>query len=261
MLIALASLNQAWEDKSVNLEYCREFFRKAKSYNAKLIIFPEMTLTGFSTSISEIAEEAKNSPTVESFRLLASEHEIGVIFGVVFKENERATNNAFLLGDAGELLGKYQKIHPFSFSGEDRYFDGGKEILSVNFEALRLGITICYDLRFPEVYSALGTNTDVIVNIANWPEKRIEHWFTLLRARAIENQIFIVGVNRIGADPNGHRYVKSSVVINPNGEALQPIHTEQELDIYEVDKSVVSDFRSCFSTTQDRNPDFYKSIL
>ena len=122
-------------------------------------------------------------------------------------------------------------------------------------------MTVCYDLRFPEIYSALATKTDIIVNIANWPEKRIEHWATLLRARAIENQIFIVGVNRIGSDPNNHNYVKSSVVINPNGEVLESIHTELELDIYEVDKAILTEFRSKFSTTQDRNPDFYKSIL
>jgi predicted amidohydrolase len=261
MLIALASLNQVWENKSANLQSCSELFRKAKSHEAKLIVFPEMTLTGFSTNIGVIAEEVKDSPTIESFRRLAREHEMGVMFGIVFKENERATNNAVLLGEGGKLIGKYQKIHPFSFSGEDRYFNEGKEILSVNFGPFNIGMTVCYDLRFPEIYSALGTKSDIIVNIANWPEKRIEHWFTLLRARAIENQVFIVGVNRIGSDPNSHNYVKSSVVVNPNGEVLKPIHTEEELDIYEVDKCTISNIRNNFSTTQDRNPDFYKSIL
>jgi predicted amidohydrolase len=261
MLIALASLNQAWEDKSVNLQSCRELFQKAKFHDAKLIIFPEMTLTGFSTNIGVIAEEAEDSPTVESFRMLAREYRIGVIFGIVFKQNDKATNNAVFLSEAGELIGTYQKVHPFSFSGEDQYFEAGKDILSVNFGVFRIGITVCYDLRFPEIYTALSTKADVIVNIANWPEKRIEHWFILLKARAIENQVFILGVNRIGSDPKSNNYIKSSIVVNPNGDVLKAILTEEELDIYEVDKLALSEIRSKFSTTQDRNPDFYRSIL
>ena len=133
--------------------------------------------------------------------------------------------------------------------------------MSVDFGLLKIGVTICYDLRFPEIYSALGAKSDLIVNIANWPTKRIEHWTTLLRARAIENQVYIAGVNRIGTDQNSLEYVKSSIAVNPNGEILKPIYSEKELDIYEIDKDVLSEFKTRFSTTQDRNPAFYKSIL
>ena len=261
MLIALASLNQYWEDKSANLLNCRELFYKAKSHNARVIIFPEMTLTGFSMNIGITAEEEETSPTVESFRRLSTEFGIGTIFGVVFRHNKKATNNAVFLDGTGKTIGKYQKVHPFSFSGEDKFFDAGKEILSVDFGLLKMGVTICYDLRFPEIYCALGVKSDLIVNIANWPAKRIEHWTTLLRARAIENQVYIAGVNRIGTDQNGLDYVKSSMVVNPNGEILEPIYAGEELDIYEVDKAALLEFKTRFSTTQDRNPAFYKSIL
>lgn len=261
MLIAIASLNQSWEDKTTNLISCKELFHKAQSHKAQLIIFPEMTLTGFSTNIEMTAEEPDASPTVESFSRLSNEFGIGGLFGVVFKQHEKAANNAIFLDKMGETIGKYQKIHPFSFSGEDKFFDAGKEILSVDFGQLKIGVTICYDLRFPEIYSALGVKSDLIVNIANWPAKRIEHWTTLLRARAIENQVFIAGVNRIGTDQNGLNYVKSSIIVNPNGDILKPIHTEEQLDIYEVDKAALTVFRTGFSTTHDRNPEFYKSIL
>ena len=261
MLIALASLNQIWEDKSANLLACKDLFNKAKLQNAQVIIFPEMTLTGFSMNIGLTAEEATASPTVASFSNLSNEFGIGVIFGVVFRQYEKSTNNAVFLDCSGEILGKYQKVHPFSFSGEDKYFDAGKDILSVSFGLLNIGVTICYDLRFPEIYSALGVKSDLIVNIANWPAKRIDHWTTLLTARAIENQVYIAGINRTGTDQNGLKYVKSSIVVNPNGEILKPIYTEEALDIYEVEKAGLTEFRRTFSTIQDRNPEFYKSIL
>ena len=261
MLIALASLNQSWENKAENFSTCRELFRKAKLFEAELIIFPEMTLTGFSMDIENTAEEEESSQTVKLFSQLSNESELAAIYGVVFRKNQKASNNAVFVDKSGETIGKYQKVHPFSFSGEDKYFEAGKDILSVNYGLLKIGVTICYDLRFPEIYSALGVNSDLIVNIANWPAKRIEHWTTLLRARAIENQVFISGVNRIGLDQNGLKYTESSVVVNPNGEILVPRHTEGELHIYEIDETTLVELKAKFSTTQDRNPDFYKSIL
>ena len=261
MLIALASLNQSWENKVENLSACRRLFGQAKLFGAELIIFPEMTLTGFSMNIEKTAEEEDSSPTVKSFSELSNEFDIGAIYGVVFRENLKATNNALVLDKFGQTIGKYQKVHPFSFAGEDKYFDAGKEILSVNFGLLKFGVTICYDLRFPEIYSALGVDTDIIINIANWPAKRIEHWTTLLRARAIENQIFVAGVNRIGIDQKGEEYTESSIIVNPNGEVLEPKHTEGELSVYEIDRATLIEFKTRFSTTQDRNPEFYKGIL
>jgi omega-amidase len=261
MLIALASLNPSWENKTENLLACGQHFRKAKSLNAELIIFPEMTLTGFSMNIGVTAEEKDSSPTFNSFSELSSKYEIGVVYGVVFRQNLKATNNAIFLNKSGEIIGLYKKIHPFSFSGEDKYFEGGEEILSVSFGSLRIGVTICYDLRFPEIYSALGVTSDLIINIANWPEKRIEHWITLLKARAIENQVFIAGVNRIGNDQNSLDYVRSSIVVKPNGDVLEPKFSIGNLDIFEIDQSFISKLRSQFSTTQDRRPDLYKRIL
>ena len=261
MLVALASLNQRWEDKSANFVSCENLIQKAKAHRAELIIFPEMTLTGFSMNIKETAEEIDNSYTVKAFRELSKRFNIGVIFGVVFRQHEKATNNSIFMGNAGEFLANYKKIHPFSLSGENEYFEAGEEILFVDFGLLRIGLTICYDLRFPEIYSALGVKSELIVNIANWPAKRIDHWITLLKARAIENQIYVAGVNRIGIDNNGLEYMKSSMIFNPNGEIMIPVYSEEQLDIYDINSEMALKFRSEFSTTQDRKPNFYKSIL
>lgn len=126
---------------------------------------------------------------------------------------------------------------------------------------MTIGFTICYDLRFPEIFSALGNHCDLIINIANWPAKRVDHWNVLLKARAIENQIYIVGVNRTGMDGKGLEYVKSSQVINPNGEIASPITSEDGLDTFDIDPEYINKFKQTFSTIQDRKPEFYKSIL
>jgi omega-amidase len=261
VLIALASLDQIWENKSGNLSLCEELIQTAKIQHSDLVIFPEMTLTGFSMNISSIAEQSDRSQTVDSFKNLADKYNISIIFGVVFNQFAKASNNAVFMNRSGEILGTYQKIHPFSFSNEDVYFESGDKILRVKFESILIGITICYDLRFPELYSALGASSDLIVNIANWPYKRIEHWETLLKARAIENQIFVAGVNRTGEDNNGNFYKKSSMLIDANGKIMAPIYSEDHLDIYDVNKMYTSETKSKFSTIQDRNVKLYKNFL
>jgi predicted amidohydrolase len=161
----------------------------------------------------------------------------------------------------GNVKGSYCKIHSFTFAGEDEFFNGGNEICIVKLASATLGLTVCYDLRFPEIYSALGKQCKLIINIANWPARRVDHWNALLKARAIENQLFVLGVNRTGLDAKGLEYVKSSQVINPNGELITPLVSEDELDIFDIDTEFVGKFRQTFSTTQDRKPALYKSIL
>lgn len=261
MRVALVSLNQAWENKSDNFQACRSFGQSAKAQGVELVIFPEMTLTAYSMNTVDTAEDFETSVTAELFKKLAQELQIAIVFGVVFRDGDKATNNALIVDSAGTIKGRYSKIHPFSFAGEDKVFNGGNEISYARLGQMTIGMTICYDLRFPELYSALGKHCDLIVNIANWPARRVDHWNTLLKARAIENQIFVAGVNRTGVDGKGLEYTKSSQVINPNGELLVHVFSEEQLDVYDIDQSFISQFRQSFSTTQDRKPALYKSIL
>lgn len=261
MRVALVSLNQAWENKSDNFQACRSFVQRAKAQGVELVIFPEMTLTAYSMNTVDTAEDLATSPTGELFKKLAQELQIAIVFGVVFWDGDKATNNALIVDSAGTIKGRYSKIHPFTFAGEDKVFNGGNEICIIKLEPMTIGLTICYDLRFPELYSALGKQCDLIINIANWPARRVDHWNALLKARAIENQLFIVGVNRTGTDGKGLEYVKSSQAINPNGELLSSVLSEDELDIFDIDPEVISKFKQTFSTTQDRKPALYKSIL
>jgi predicted amidohydrolase len=122
-------------------------------------------------------------------------------------------------------------------------------------------LSICYDLRFPELYSALATTCDVLVNIANWPTRRGAHWTTLLRARAIENQVYVIGVNRTGVDGAGLNYERSSALVDPNGDVVSPLLHEDALDIHEVTRQGLTDFRAAFSTRQDRVPHVYRQLI
>lgn len=260
MKIALVSLNQVWEDKKANLNLCEKYIQKASDENVDLIVFPEMTLTAFSTNISLTAEEFENSETIQSFSMLAKQFNIAIVFGVVIQDENKSLNKSLFVDNNGKILSDYTKVHPFSFAGEDKYFNGGNKLSIVNFQGVDFGLTICYDLRFPELYSALGKQTDIIINIANWPAKRIDHWNTLLKARAIENQIFMMGVNRIGVDGNGLEYSESSNVFNANGEKLEFKQIE-DMKIFEVDTNWTKEFKTKFNTTNDRKVEFYKEML
>jgi omega-amidase len=261
MRIALVSLDQFWEDKDLNITACYSFLKRAKKNGVSLVIFPEMTLTAFSMNTNLTAENRLDSRTVELFKTFSNEFQLAIIFGVVFQDGDKALNNALLVDKTGEIKGDYSKIHPFSFVGEDAYFNRGREICAAKLDEVYIGITICYDLRFPEIYSALAKECGLIINIANWPSKRIDHWNTLLKARAIENQLFVIGVNRTGVDGKGLEYIKSSQVITPNGELLIPVISEDELDIYDIDLDDVNKFKKTFPTVQDRDSNLYKSIL
>lgn len=260
MKIALVSLNQVWEDKSANLFKCEQYIQRASEYSVDLIVFPEMTLTGFSTNVQAISEEPHNTKTVEIFAKLAQKFTIATVFGVVIHDGEKALNQLVFIDKKGVIRSKYSKIHPFSFAEENKFFSSGNKLAVVDFQDFKIGLSICYDLRFPELYSALAKESDLVINIANWPSKRIEHWNVLLKARAIENQIFIVGVNRIGSDNNGLTYISSSNIFNANGEVLE-YESIQDMQIYEIDKAWTKHFKETFNTTKDRKSDFYKEIL
>ena len=260
MKIATVSLDQIWEDKEANLMLCEEYIKVASGESVDLVIFPEMTLTGFSTNITQIAESDSSSETIEKFRSLVLRYSIAIIFGVVIKDGDKALNRLVFIDKNGIILAKYSKIHPFSFSGEDRYFNAGDRLETVEFLGAKIGFTICYDLRFPELYTALAKECDIIVNIANWPSKRVEHWNTLLKARAIENQLFIVGVNRTGKDANNLEYVESSRVLNANGESLEA-KSIKNMKIFDINTSWTKEFKNNFNTTRDRKIEFYRGVI
>jgi omega-amidase len=261
MRILLASIDITWEAKADNLVVCKQVIFEAKRKNVDLVIFPEMTLTGFSMNLESTQENVNSSPTIKFFQEMSSQYKIAVLFGVALENNGNVTNNAVFIDKKGDISGSYAKIHLFSFAGEHESFTPGSEISVVEFLGQEIGLSICYDLRFPEIYSAMSRRAKMIINIANWPSKRAGHWNSLLSARAIENQIFLVGVNRTGSDPLGNTYRYSSQIIDPWGNQLEPIEEESHIAIFDVNFEIVEEYKTQFQTAADRNVPLYINIL
>lgn len=262
MKVALISLDQAWEDKASNLRRCQALLSRAVEQGAvDLAILPEMTLTGFTFNTDVSAEDPDTSPTLAAFAELAREHRLALVAGVVLKAGKRPVNTLVAFSSDGREQARYAKIHPFSFAGEDHHFQAGDRLSQMRIAGFTVGFSICYDLRFPELYTALARDCDILINIANWPQRRVRHWRTLLQARAIENQVYVIGVNRIGCDGNGLGYEASSMVVDANGETVAPVFDEGELAIVEIQGEELTAFRKGFSTRQDRKPDLYRTLI
>jgi len=259
MRIALVSLDQAWLDKEVNFKRCAEFAGLASEQCCELVVFPEMTLTGYTLDI-ENAEPEQDSPALSKFGKMAQEFGLNIIFGIcLINKDTKRPQNAFCLAQRDATVRVlYYKIHPFSFAGEDRALAAGNTLGYAQCGELRCGASVCYDLRFPEMFAAMASHCDAMINIANWPARRVEHWRALLLARAIENQCFMIGVNRTGSDGNGLHYEKSSLIYSPDGKSVMPVIAGDELDIYDIAPSAATDYRATFPTVRDKRRDLYK---
>lgn len=263
MKIALISLNQQWKDKDANFSRCVDFVQQSHKFGCELVIFPEMTLTGYSLDTEAISEPIEDSNTLLRFSKLAKEYELSIIFGAsLTKPSAVKSNNCLCLALAnGDARVIYTKIHPFSFAGEDKAFSSGDRLGTMTIGELDFGASICYDLRFPEIYSAMSPTCNAGIIIACWPAKRIEHWRTLLVARAIENQFYMLGVNCTGIDGEKIIYEKSSLVVSPSGEVFSALYSNEEIDIYNIDLSETDRYRRQFPTVSDKRYRLYRDLM
>jgi predicted amidohydrolase len=164
--------------------------------------------------------------------------------------DERPSNTFVLAGPDG-VVHRYRKIHPFSHAGEERYVRAGTDFVTVTVEGVRLSLFVCYDLRFGDEFWGLAPDTDAYLVVANWPEKRRLHWSTLLRARAIENQAYVVGVNRVGSG-GGIDYSGDGAIIDPLGEVLASGAGVETVLLADIDTDHVASTREHFRFMQDR---------
>ena len=271
MRVALCQLQILFEKKEENTRRVLHFMEQARSAGADLVLFPEMSLTGFSMNIALTGE--KNRESVELMCAAAKRIGVAVGFGwTAFAGDHEAPDhvsdgNCDIPGDArgenhytiisaqGELLSDYVKMHPFSYSGEDRCFAKGNRTAHFTLEGIPFSHFICYDLRFPEIFQAVSGRAHVIIVAADWPGSRREHWKCLLRARAIENQCYILGVNTVGSQ-NGLNYTGDSCVILPDGTVAAQLPDEEGLLVYDLADDV-QDYRSAFPVKQDRREELY----
>jgi predicted amidohydrolase len=240
-----------WEDRGTNLKRFRPLIEKAAGDGARLVLLPEMFPTGFSMNTRRTAEEADG----ESARFL---HEVAGETGAYVAGSfacrvpglDKPTNRFLLADPRGEEV-VYDKVHPFSYGGENEHYASGDRIVSFDIDGVRFTPFVCYDLRFADSFWGVAESTDCYVVVANWPRQRQSHWDDLLRARAIENQAYVIGVNRVG---EGGRldYVGGSVAYGPFGELVVQAGSEEATIVAEIDPGRVKEVRERFPFLADR---------
>ena len=207
-----------WEDKEQNLKMFEKHIESIQE-STDLIILPEMFSTGFSMRAEDLAEEMDGS-TVAWMKNLATQKNVAITGSVIIKEGDKYFNR-LIWAEPNGLVKHYNKRHLFGMGDENSHYTAGQEKLIVDYLGWRINLNICYDLRFPVWLRNSKENPyDVLIIVANWPEKRIEHWDTLLKARAIENQCYVIGVNRTGFDGNSIPHTGNTSVIHPFGNIL-----------------------------------------
>ncbi len=259
MKIALGQIDMGFEEKEKTMELCRRLLAEAREKAVDLVVFPEMTLAGFTLNPEVYGEDRKNSKTITFFQEEAKKNGVAVCFGLPVHENGVSTNHCIIVDENGEQLADYAKIHPFSFGAEAKHYIGGSELQFCKVKGVPLSPLICYDLRFPEPFQILSEKSHIITVIASWPTARREHWMTLLKARAIENQCFIIGVNRSG-DGGGLSYNGDSMAVSPNGEVLAHVEGGNGLTLVEIDPHEAETVRQGFPLKADRKPELYHAL-
>ncbi len=252
MKVSLVQLNIAWEDKEKNLQRAELFVKKAAHTGCDLVVFPEMFSTGCSNNIEKIAE-SEGGTTDRFLAQMAKNFSINIIAGfpLTATGNSRARNSAAIYDAQGMLLARFIKLHPFSLAGEDRFYSPGEAPITFSIAGVPASIFICYDLRFPEIFRKVAKDIQAIFVIANWPAARIQHWETLLRARAIENQCFVIGVNRTGIDGRGVSYPGASCVFDPWGKEVLRAGDQEDGCIAECAFEEVIKIRDMFPFLKD----------
>jgi omega-amidase len=254
MRVALLQLDVVWEDVGRNHARAEELLSRAAEGGARLAMLPEMFSTGFSMNAERLAQPP-GGPSEAFLAARARALDLWILASVPEQGVPRPRNMALLIPPKGETI-RYAKIHPFSYAHEHEYYAAGDRVVTASVEGVRVTPLICYDLRFPEPFRAAAAETDLFAVVANWPELRREHWRTLLRARAIENQAYVAGVNRVG-DGDGLRYRGDSAVVDPLGETLVEGDDGERVLFAEVDPGRVSRLRSRFPALEDRRPEAY----
>lgn len=250
MKVAAIQHDIMFEDAVATRAHVTPMIAQAAALHARVIVLSEMFDTGFSMAPERFAED--EGGLSEQFLVdQAGQHEAWLIASIAQRGADgRYRNNAVVAGPDGRAR-RYSKIHPFSYGQEHLHYAAGAEHLTIDIDGLRTTVFICYDLRFADEFWARATGTDMYVVPANWPQARRDHWCTLLRARAIENQAYVVGANRVGAaGPVMH--LGDSAIIDPLGRTLAEASVGEAVLVAEVAAETVAAVRAEFPFLPDR---------
>ncbi|AZJ33161.1 amidohydrolase [Tenacibaculum mesophilum] len=248
--VALIQSDLVWENPTEN----RKRFEKkinGLSDEIDLIVLPEMFTTGFTMNASAVAEIMEGE-TVQWLQNLAQEKSIAITGSIIISENNNFYNRLLFVHPSGKI-DSYNKKHTFTLAGEHEVFSAGTERIIIDYKGWRICPLICYDLRFP-VWARNTENYDLLLYVASWPKPRIEAWDSLLKARAIENMSYTIGVNRVGVDANGYEYIGNTACYDTLGNCLvkNNLGTEEIL-IIELNKQEQAKIRDRFCFLDDRD--------
>jgi predicted amidohydrolase len=253
--VAAVQHDIVWNDREANFAHLTPMIAAAVGAGAGLVLVTETFSTGFAVDVPDLGEP-EGGPSSQFLEAQAAEH--GVWVGGTCPEippdappDDQRPYNSFVLAGPDGTVHRYRKIHPFSYGGEEKHFRAGSELITLDIAGLRVSPLVCYDLRFADEFWQLAEGTDLYLVPANWPEQRRQHWTTLLQARAIENQAFVVGVNRVG-EGGGLRYSGDSRIVDPVGELLATAARTETILLVDISADQVRDVRDHFRFLQDR---------
>lgn len=240
-----------WEDKDANLKSFKEKILSITQHT-ELIILPEMFTTGFSMSPETLAEKM-DGKTIRWMKEISASRKAVVTGSVIIEEDGHCFNRLIWMLPTGDF-GYYDKRHLFGYAGENSHYTPGNKKLIASLKGWKINLQICYDLRFP-VWARQPVEEDkqydVYINIASWPDKRRNAWKSLLTARAIENQSFVIGVNRVGNDGNSHHYAGDSMIVDPLGEVIYLKEQVEDVFTYTLKKERITETRTSLPFLKD----------
>ncbi|MEJ8568176.1 nitrilase-related carbon-nitrogen hydrolase [Elongatibacter sediminis] len=248
--VLLVQATLGWKQPAENRAHLEDLLEQAQS-PFDLAVFPETFTTGF-LGDPDVPNEGMDGPTLEWMRELAVRHQGSLAGSAVIVEDGKRFNRFLLVTPAGDVH-TYDKRHLFSYGGENKRYAPGSQRVTVPLGPWRTSLQVCYDLRFPAWCRHRG-DFDLQIFVANWPASRVEHWQALLRARAIENQAWVIGLNRAGEDGNGIAYPGCSLIFDPLGETVCELGAEEETRLVSLDRSQVEAVRGKFPFQADADP-------
>lgn len=244
LTISIIQSHLEWENKSANLQLLEQKIKSIKE-KTELVILPEMFSTGFSMRAKDLAETMAGE-SVAWMKRVAAEQRIILTGSLIIKENGNYYNRLIWMLPNGQY-GTYDKRHRFAYAGEAEHFTAGSKRLIASVKAWRVNLLVCYDLRFPvwarQQTQPEGPEYDLLVYVANWPQRRNHAWKTLLQARAIENQSYVIGVNRVGEDGNGIYHSGDSMIVDAMGEVVYQKADEEDVFTITLNKEPLESVR------------------
>jgi omega-amidase len=252
LTVALGEYDTGWHDPVKSLAKAGAIAQQASAAGADLLVLPEMCASGFTMDADKFAEPP-NGPSFRALAALASEHHLWLIAGLSMRRKGQYRNSALAFAPDGSLVATYDKQRLFGYAKETTAYSAGTRPCVIKLGGLSIGLFVCFDLRFPELFREVAAEVDGCVIIANWPSARQRHWEVLTQARAIENQCYVVAVNRIGAG-DGLEYKGGSVILDPWGEQCDNLAQASSLRIGELSRSMVSNVREKFPLIEDKRP-------